>query len=177
MPESYISDIKLSPSANRVKVNEPLTLDLQFKVDGHIREVFNQEKWTLAYDKHDTTFMIKYVIRIKRGSRGRDVIEPVRFVRQASFYWSRNPKLPPPPPNKKVWAMIVADDAPNLPDTVENARSLLFGVNRSVMLMGSNIGKGSHKLVAHVSASWGKHLYTDKEEVEARSNEVEIECV
>lgn len=179
MPQhSYISDVKLLSSASKIKFDEPLKLDLQFKVDGHLREALNQETWTNAYNKHDTAFMIKYVIRIQTGStKKRDVVEPMKFVRKASFYWSRNPKLPPPPPNKKIWAIIVVDDSPNLPDSVEDAKSLLFDVKRSMELMGSNIGKGKHKLVAHVSASWGKHLYTEPMEIEAKSNEVEIVCV
>lgn len=179
MPEhSYISDVKLLPSANKIKLDEPLKFDLRFKIDGHLREALNQETWTNAYNKHDTAFMIKYIIRIQTGSsKKRDIVEPMKFVRKASFYWSRNPKLPPPPPNKKIWAMIVVDDSPNLPDSVEDAKSLLLDVKRSMELMGSNIGKGKHKLVARVSASWGKHLYTEPMEVEAKSNEVEIVCV
>jgi len=175
---SYISDVKLSSSNSRIKVDEPLELDLWFKVDGHIRKALNQQNWTDAYNKHDTTFMIKYVIRIQTGSlKKRDVVEPVRFVRKASFYWSRNPKLPPAPPNKKIWAMIVIDDSPNLPDNVEEAKSLLLDVRHSMELMGSNVGKGKHKLSAYVNASWGKHPYTEPVNVEARSNEVEIVCM
>jgi hypothetical protein len=176
--ESYISGTKLVPSASRVKMNEPLTLDLQFKVDGRIREVFNQQTWTDAYNKHDNMFRIKYVIRVQTGSvKKRDIIEPIKFARKASFYWSRNPKLPPPPPNKKIWAMIVIEDIPNLPDSVEQARSLIFDVKRPIELIGSSIGKGKHKLIAHVSASWEKHLFTEPMEVDAKSNEAEIVCV
>ena len=174
---SYISGIKLVPSASRIKMNEPLTLDLQFKVDGRIREAFNQQSWTDAYNKHDNVFRMKYVIKVQTGSvKKRDVVEPIKFVRKASFYWSRNPKLPPPPPSKKIWAMIVIDDRPNLPDSVEQAKSLIFDVRRPIELIGSSIGKGKHKLVAHVSASWGRHLFTESTEVDAKSNEVEITC-
>ncbi len=178
VPEgSYISGIKLTASANRIKMDDPLTLDLQFKVDGRIREVLNQQAWTLAYTKHDTVFRVKFVIRVQTGSvKKRDVVEPVKFVRKASFYWSRNPKLPPPPPSKKIWAMIVVDDRPNLPDSVEHAKSLIFDVKRSIELIGSSVGRGKHKLLAHVSASWAKHTFTEPMEVDAKSNEVEIIC-
>ncbi|MEM2760935.1 MAG: hypothetical protein QXU32_08465 [Nitrososphaerales archaeon] len=174
---SYISELKLLPSSTDVRVDEPLRFDVQFRVNGHIREVLNQETWTDAYDNHDTVFLIKYMVRIQTASRKRDVVEPLKFVRKASFYWSRNPKLPPLPPDKKIWAMIVIDDAPHLPDSVEDARSLLLDVKRSVELVGSNIGKGKHKLSAYVSASWGRHLYTEPVDIEARSNEVEIVCI
>ena len=156
---SYIGDVRLSSSATRIKPGEPLELDLWFKVDGYIRKALNQQNWTDAYNKHDTTFLIKYVVRVQTGSvKKRDVLEPVKFIRKASFYWSRNPKLPPPPPNKKIWALIVVD------------------VRYSVELMGSNIHKGAQKLVAHISVSWGKHLFTEPVEIEATSNEIEIVC-
>ena len=177
MPESYISGTILVPSASRINMNEPLTLDLQFKIDGRIREVFNQQTWTDAYNKHDNVFRVKYTIRIQTGSvKKRDVVEPIKLVRKASFYWSRNPKMLPPPPSKKIWTMIVLDDRPNLPESVEQARSLIFDVRRPIELIGSSIGKGKHKLIAHVSASWEKHTFTESMEVDARSNEVEIIC-
>lgn len=174
---SYIRDVMLVSSARRIRLDEPLKLDLRFKIDGHIRKALEQQNWTYAYNRHDTTFLIKYVIRIQTGSlKKRGIVEPIKFTRKASFYWSRNPKLPPPPPNKKIWAMIVVDDSPNLPDSVEDAKSLLLDVSSSVQLMGSNIGEGKHKLVALVSASWGKHTYTEPAEIEAGSNQVEIVC-
>lgn len=175
---SYLSDVRLSSSVSRVRVGEPLRLDLSFRVDGEIRNSLNQERWTEAYDKHDNTFLIKYLIRIQTGSvKKRDIVEPLRFVRKASFYWSRNPKLPPPPPNKKIWAMLVIDDRPNLPDTEDDAKSLLLDVNRSIELIGSNLGQGTHKIFAEVSASWGKHIYTESGEVKGKSNQIEITCV
>ncbi len=176
--DSYIRDVRLLSSARTLKLEQPLRLDLRFKVEGQIRKALHQENWTLAYDKHDTTFLIKYVITIQSGILKRyGVLEPVKFVRKASFYWSRNPKLPPNPPNKKIWVMILMDDLPNLPDTAEDARSLLLDVRRTVELMGYNIGKGRHKLVAHVSASWGRHEYIKSDKIDARSNEVEIICM
>ena len=179
MPEeSHINGVKLVPSSTKIKMNEPITLDLQFKVAGHVRNAFNQQTWTDAYNKHDTAFRIKYVIRVQTGSvKKSDIVEPIKFVRKASFYWSRNPKLPPPPPNKKIWALIVVDDNPNLPDSVEDAKSLIFDVKRPIELIGSSIGKGRHKLIAYVSASWEKHNFTEKMEVDAKSDAVEIVCV
>ena len=176
--ESYISGAKLVPSSSKIKMNESVTLNLRFRVDGRVRKVFNQQTWTDAYNKHDAVFRIKYTIRVQTGSvKKHDIVEPIKFVRKASFYWSRNPKLPPPPPNKKIWTMIVIDDRPVLPDSVEDAKSLVFDVKRPIELVGSSIGKGKHKLVAHVSASWGKHHFTEKMEVDAKSDEVEIVCI
>ncbi|MFQ5920487.1 MAG: hypothetical protein ACE5JV_00545, partial [Nitrososphaerales archaeon] len=151
---SYVSALELIPSSAKVRMDEPLTLDVKFRIDGQIRELFNQQTWTDAYDKHDTVFGVKYTIRVQRSSmRNRDIVEPLAFVRKASFYWSRNPKTEPKPPSKKIWAMIVMDDAPTLPDSIEHARSLIFDVRRPIELMGSSIGEGRQKLVARVTAS------------------------
>lgn len=179
MPDSsYISDAKLSASASTVKMNEPFTLDLKFRVDGQVRKMFNQQNWTDAYNRHDTAFRIKYSIRVQTGSvKKKDVVEPIKFVRKASFYWSRNPKLPPPPPVKKIWAMVVIDDNPNLPENVEHAKELVFDVKRPIQLIGSSIGKGKHKLMASVTASWGKHLDMEKTEINGKTNQIEMECL
>lgn len=175
--DSFIGALKLVPSASRVKMGEPLTLEVQFGIDGRIREMLNQKTWTEAYNKHDNLFMIKYTIGVQtKSARKREVVKPVSFVRKASFYWSRNPKLPPPPPNKKIWAMIVVDDSPVLPESEIQARSLIFDVRRSFELMGSAVGKGRHKLFAYARASWGRHLYTEPAKVEARSNIIEVSC-
>jgi hypothetical protein len=175
---NYIANAKLAASAGMVKVNEPFTLDLRFKVAGRVRDVFNQQTWTDAYNKHDTVFRIKYVVKVQSGSvRKKNLVEPVTFVRKASFYWSRNPKLPPPPPEKKIWAMVVTDDKPNLPDSVEEAKSLVFDVRREIQLIGSHLGKGRHRLTAHVTASWGRHRFIEKMEISGKTNEITVECV
>jgi len=174
---SYISGLELIPSATRVRMDQPLTLEVQFSVDGKMRGAFNQQVWTEAYDRHDTIFRIEYSIRLRSGSLSKhDVVEPVAFVRKASFYWSRNPKLEPKPPAKKIWAMIVVDDAPLLPESVEHAKSLIFDVRCPIELVGSSLGKGKHKIYAHVTAAWSGHPYTEQTEIEGRSDAVEIVC-
>lgn len=175
--DSCIAGLNLVPSATRVKMDEPLTLVVRFGVQGRIREALNQKNWVEAYDRHDNLFRIKYTIGVQSGSLvKRDLFEPVSFVRKASLYWSRDPKLPPPPPEKKVWAIIVIDDNPILPESEEQARSLIFDVRRAIEVTGSSVGRGRQKLSAYARASWGRHVYTEPMEIEARSGEIEIVC-
>jgi hypothetical protein len=46
--ENFISDIQISLSKDSVMTSGLLTLDLRFKVEGKIREVFDQKNWERA---------------------------------------------------------------------------------------------------------------------------------
>ncbi len=175
---SRIENVALTASSERVNCIEPLTLELSFSVNGKIREVFNRETWLYAYDKHDNLFRIKYAI-VLRSSFGRNVCEPIIFLRKASLYWSRDPTIEPYPPEKKIWVMIVMDNDSLLPRSVQEAQSLLFDVTRKIDLFTLDrvLGKGKHEIYAEVKASWGKHVYINAHELSARSNKVTIECL
>lgn len=172
---SWISDLRLVASNPTVKAEDIVDFELSFKVDGEVRELFNQKVWTEAYNKHDNLFRIKYTLDLnyEKGS----LIEPVTLVRKASFYWSRNPKLPPPPPNKKIWAMIVIDESPVIPLSEDHAKELLFDVKYSIILSGSKFEEGEHKVYADVKASWGKHTFIANEEINAKSEPILIKRV
>jgi|LJSS01.1.fsa_nt_gb hypothetical protein len=174
---SMIENVVLTASSERVNCTDPLTLELSFSVNGKIRDVFNRETWLYAYDMHDNLFRIKYTIALK--SLGKDICEPIIFLRKASLYWSRDPTIEPYPPEKKVWAMIVMDNDSLLPRSVQEAQSLLFDVTRKIDLFTLDrlLGKGRHEIYAEVKASWGKHVYINANELSARSNKVTIECV
>jgi hypothetical protein len=100
---------------------------------------------------------------------GRRTVMPIKFVRKAALFWTRNPKIP-----FRIWVSIVKDDAPFYPLTEEEAKSLLFDVNKVIELSGSDLDSGTQKLYADIHVSWGKHDYTDPTEIKARSNEVEL---
>ncbi|MEM0365271.1 MAG: hypothetical protein QW450_04230 [Candidatus Nitrosocaldus sp.] len=171
---SMIRDVILDASSTRDK---PIVLDLRFRIDGRIRELFTKERWLDAYEHHDNLFRIKYAISIKKeGSlTSKDIVEPITFVRKASIYWSRDPTMQPYPPEKKVWVMIVADQDSILPRDEDEARSLLFDVHRRIEIMPSMLGKGKHDIFAEVSAEWGKHVYAEADMLTARSNNVRLE--
>ncbi len=166
MADSFIADASLAKSQDSVKAGQPLTLSLSFKVDGAIRQAFVQKNWERAYNKHDNGFRMTIEVDVKSG---RKTVLPLKFVRKAALFWTRNPKIP-----FRIWVSIVKDDTPFYPLTEEEARSLLFDVNKVIELSGSDFDSGSHKLHAEIRVSWGKHEYTEPAEIKTKSNEIEL---
>jgi hypothetical protein len=163
---SFIADATLAKSQDSVKPGQPLTLSLSFKIDGAIRESFDQKNWERAYNKHDNGFRMTIEVGIKSG---RKTVMPVKFVRKAALFWTRNPKI-----QYMIWVSIVKDDMPFYPLTIEEAKSLLFDVNKVIELSGSDFDSGTQKLYAEIKVSWGKHNYTERTEIKGRSNEIEL---
>ena len=166
MADSFIAGTSLGKSQDSVKSGQPLTLSLSFKVEGAIREAFTQKNWERAYNKHDNGFRMTIEVDIKSG---RKTVMPLKFVRKAALFWTRNPKIP-----FRIWVSIVKDEAPFYPLTEEEAKSLLFDVNKVIELSGNDLDSGTQKLYADVRVSWGKHDYTEPTEIKGRSNEVEL---
>lgn len=166
MADSFIAGATLEKSQDNVKSGQPLTLSLSFKISGAIREAFTQKNWERAYNKHDNGFRMTIEVDIKSG---RTVIMPLKFVRKAALFWTRNPKIP-----YRIWVSIVKDEAPFYPITEEEARSLLFDVNKVIELSGNDLDSGTHKLHADIRVSWGKHDYTEPTEIKGKSNEISI---
>jgi hypothetical protein len=166
MADSFIAGALLEKSQNSVKSGQPLTLSLSFKVDGVIRQVFSQKNWERAYNKHDNGFRMTIEVGLKSG---RKTVMSIKFVRKSALFWTRNPKIP-----YRIWVSIVKDDAPFYPLTEEEAKSLLFDVNKVIELSGSDLDSGTQKLYADIRVSWGKHDYTEPTEIKGRSNEIEL---
>jgi hypothetical protein len=166
MAESFIAGATLAKSQDSVKTGQPLTLSLNFKVEGAIREVFSQKNWERAYNKHDNGFRMTIEVEIKSG---RKTVVSLKFIKKAALFWTRNPKIP-----YRIWVSIVKDDAPFYPLTEDEAKSLLFDVNKVIELSGSDLDSGAHKLSADIRVSWGKHDYTEPDEIKGKSNEIEL---
>ena len=163
---SSITKATLSKSQESVAPDHPLTLSLSFKIEGSIRDAFSQKNWERAYNKHDNGFRMKIEVDLKSG---RKTILPMSFVRKASLFWTRNPKI-----SHRIWVSIVKDETPYYPLTEEEAKSFLFDVNKVIELSGTNLDSGKHKLYTDIKVSWGKHQYTEPFEIKGRSNDIEI---
>jgi hypothetical protein len=109
---------------------------------------------------------MKIEIDLKSGRRR---IALIKLVRKAALFWTRNPKIP-----YRIWVSIVKDDTPFYPLTEEEAKSLLFDVNKVIELKGSDLNSGTHKLYTDIKVSWGKHVYTQANEIKSRSNDIEL---
>ncbi|MFL6493040.1 MAG: hypothetical protein ACJ70O_08075 [Nitrososphaera sp.] len=166
MADSFIDSVILANSQQSVRPDQPLTLSLSFKIEGSIRDAFSQKNWERAYNKHDTGFLMKIEIDLKSGRRR---IEPIKLVRKAALFWTRNPKIP-----YRIWVSIVKHDTTFYPLTEDEAKSLLFDVNKVIELRGSDLSSGTNKLYTDIRVSWGKHLYTQPNKIKSRSNEIEL---
>lgn len=161
-----IVDAKLSRLQDKEKKGESLTLSLSFKIQGNIREVFDQKNWERAYNIHDNVFRITIEISLKDG---RKAVLQNKFVRKAILFWTRSPKIP-----FRIWVSIIKDDTPFYPTTVEEAKSLLFDINKFIELNGYDFKRGSREFSTDIKVSWGKHFYTNPTVITGRSNAVSI---
>lgn len=166
---SIIADSVINKSQNSVKIGQPLTLSLSFKINGNIREVFEQKNWERAYNKHDNGFRMSIEVDLKSGRKS---ILLVKFVRKAALFWTRNPKIP-----YRIWVSIIKDNTSFYPLTVEEAKSLLFDVKKVIELNGNAFNPGSNKLFADIKVRWGKHTYTEPTLIAGKSNVIEIKCI
>jgi hypothetical protein len=166
--ESIVSEAKLSLLQDKIKKGEPLTLSLSFKIIGNIREVFDQKNWERAYNKHDNLLRLIIEISLKEG---RKVVLQNKFVRKATLFWTRSPKIP-----YRIWVSIIKDDTLFYPVTVEEAKSLLFDINKLIELNCDHLKSGNHELSTDIKVSWGKHYYTSSTKINGRSNTVDIRC-
>lgn len=166
MADNFIDSANLAKSQESIRPDQPLTLSLSFRIQGSIRETFSQKNWERAYNKHDKGFLMKIEIDLKSGRRR---VALIKLVRKAALFWTRNPKIP-----YRIWVSIVKDDTPFYPLTEEEAKSLLFDVNKVIELKGSDLNSGTHKLYTDIKVSWGKHVYTEPNEIKGRSNDIEL---
>ena len=166
MQRSSISDIKLGTSHYSIRSNETLTLSLSFNIDGLIREIFSQKNWEKAYDKHDNAFRLSVLLDVRAG---RKFIDKIKFVRKAILFWTRNPKL-----SYRIWISVIKDETPYYPLTVEEAKSLLFDVTKTIELESNNLKKGENQIQIDITVSWGRHLYTEPFELHGQTEIVKV---
>ena len=163
---SFIDSATLAKSQESVRPDQPLTLSLSFRIQGSIREAFSQKNWERACNKHDKGFLMTIEIDLKSGRRKMRVDQACE---KGHLFWTRNPKIP-----YRIWVSIVKDDSPFYPLTEEEAKSLLFDVNQVIELRGNDLDSGTHKLYTDIKVSWGKHVYTQPDEIKGRSNDIEL---
>ena len=157
-------------------IDDSITLNVKFSLNGEVRNAFNEKNWTDAYEKNDNQFKLKYGIKItSTGIRKHDVGKPIDTYRKASIFWTRNPKLVNPVKEKRIWVQVAKNFEPIIKLTEEDVQKELFDFDEPVILSASDLGKGKHKVGAEVFASWNKHTYIEKNEEKMHSQEIEIE--
>lgn len=161
---SIITDVMLARTNhnNKIKRGQPLILDLSFKIDGNIRDLFNPKVWEAAYDKHDKSFRMSITVALKLE---RTKILLAKITRKTSIFWTRSPKIP-----YRIWVLIIRDYDPFYPETIEEAKSLMFDVNKVIELNTNNFNPGDNTIYADITVSWGRHYYTEPTEISIVSN-------
>jgi len=164
-----LDNIVLTKINNPSKSNDLISFSLSLKINARIRKLFNQSLWEKAYNKFDNTFRITINVDLKSGNK---ILYSIKFVKKAVFFWTRNPRIP-----HRIWIFIVKDDSPFYPESEEEAKSLLFDIEKIIELKPFTISKKSSKIYANVKISWGRHNFTEPTKLEGKSNEEEIQLI
>ena len=165
---NFISETKLEAVHEKEKFNSRGLLKLSFSITGTIRSAFNQSSWEKAYNKHDNSFRLKIRIALKINNHTIFVGE---YVRKAVLFWTRNPKVP-----FRIWIFVVQEDVPLYPLSVEEAQSLMFDVNKTLVVNEDQREKsGIGDIHAEIRVSWGRHDFTEPVELLAKSNSTRLD--
>ncbi len=175
MGESKISEIKLAKSKDEYSVDENVEINVQFSVEGHIRDSFNEANWTKAYNNNDVSFKMKYGIKLTSGGfRKKALGRTIDTYRKAAIFWTRNPKLVNPMKDRRIWILVSKNFEPFIRLTEEATRQELFDFDEKFVFAASDLGRGRHKIGAESFASWQKHDFTETGSIKNGSEEIEI---
>jgi len=172
---SNISDILLVNGTDQYSSSDTVQINVQFSIEGDIRNAFKEENWTKAYNNNDVSFKLKYVVKlISGGFRKKEIGKTIDTYRKAAIFWTRNPKLVNPHKDKRIWVQVSKNFEPFIRLSEEEVREELFDFNEKFIIKASDLGSGKHKIGAEVSASWQKHDYTESDSIKNNSKEIEI---
>ena len=171
-----ISTIDVISHDDTWTVDSNVEIDVRFSIQGDVRDSFNEERWTAAYNKNDVSFKLKYGIKlVSSGFRKKELGRTIDTYRKASIFWTRNPKLVNPMKNRRIWVQVAKNFEPFIRLTEEEVRQELFDFEEKFVFKGSDLGEGRHKLSVEAFASWQKHEYTEPDSIKNSSKEIEIE--
>ncbi len=175
MTESKISEIQLVKSKDAYSSDDNIEINVQFLVEGDIRDTFNETNWTKAYNNNDVGFKMKCGVKLTSGGfRKKELGRTVDTYRKASIFWTRNPKLVNPMKDRRIWVQVAKNFEPFIRLSEEEVRQELFDFNEKFVFKASDLGKGKHKIGAEAFASWQKHDYTEPGSIKNNSSEIEI---
>ena len=170
-----ISEISLEKDKEDFSINDMITLNVKFSIQGDLREDFNEKNWTKAYNNNDNLFKLKYGIKLQTsGLRKRELGKPIETYRKASIFWTRNPKLVNPMKEKRIWVQVAKNFEPFIRLTEEEVRQELFDFDEKITFKASELGSGEHMIGAEVYVSWQKHDYTEPFNTKSHAKEIKI---
>ena len=175
MSGSKISEISLVNGKDQYSSSNPIEINVQFSIEGDIRNAFNEANWTKAYNNNDVSFKLKYGIKLTSGGfRKKEIGKIIDTYRKAAIFWTRNPKLVNPMKDRRIWVQVSKNFEPFIRLSEEEVRQELFDFNEKIIIKASDLGPGKHKITADVFASWQKHDYTESNSIKDNSKEIEI---
>ena len=175
MSESTISEILILEGKNQYSSSDTIEINVQFSIEGGIRDAFNEVNWTKAYNNNDVAFKLKYRVKLTLGSfRKKEIGKTIDTYRKAAIFWTRNPKLVNPNKDRRIWVQVSKNFEPFIRLSEEEVRQELFDFNEKFSVKAADLGSGRHKIGAEVSASWQKHDYTKSDNIKNNSKEIEI---
>ena len=175
MAESKISAIELVKSKDTYSSDENVEINVQFSVEGDLRNAFNEANWTKAYNNNDVSFKLKFGIKLTTGGlRKKELGRTIDTYRKASIFWTRNPKLVNPMKDRRIWVQVAKNFEPFIRLSEEEVRQELFDFNEKFVFKASDLGQGTHKISAEAFASWQKHDFTETGSIKNSSSDIEI---
>jgi len=175
MEKNNISDINLIKTKDEFSSDEIITINVKFTIQGALREAFNEKNWTMAYNKNDNLFKLKYGVKLLTGGiRKRELGKSIDAYRKASLFWTRNPKLVNPMKEKRIWVQVAKNFEPFIRLTEEEVRQELFDFDEKIVFKASELGNGKHVVGAEVYVEWQKHDYTEPFSTKFNAKEIEI---
>ena len=175
MSGSNISEILLVDSKDQHSPSDTIEINVQFSIEGDIRNSFNEVNWTKAYNNNDVSFKLKYGIKLVTGGlRKKELGRTIDTYRKAAIFWTRNPKLVNPMKDRRIWVQVSKNFEPFIRLSEEEVRQELFDFNEKFVFKASDLGKGKHKIGAEAFASWQKHDFIETGSVKNSSSEIEI---
>ena len=175
MAESKISQITLVKSKEEYSADENIEINVQFSIEGDLRDAFNEANWTKAYNNNDVSMKLKYGVKLTSGGfRKKELGRTIDSYRKAAIFWTRNPKLVNPMKDRRIWVQIAKNFEPFIRLTEEEVRQEFFDFDESYTFKASELGTGNHKISAETFASWQTHSYIQKGDTKNQSNEIEI---
>ena len=107
MAESKISQITLVKSKEEYSADENIEINVQFSIEGDLRNAFNEANWTKAYNNNDVSMKLKYGVKLTSGGfRKKELGRTIDSYRKAAIFWTRNPKLVNPMKDRRIWVQI-----------------------------------------------------------------------
>ena len=167
--------LRLVKSKEEYSLDENVEIQVQFSVEGDLRDAFNETNWTKSYNNNDVSFKMKFGIKlISGGFRKKELGRTMDTYRKASIFWTRNPKLVNPMKDRRIWVQVAKNFEPFIRHSEEEVKQELFDFDEKFVFKASDLGKGKHKIGAETFASWQKHDYTESGNVKNNSKEIEI---